>query len=100
MHGEYLGATESAAKDNKSVTRVDVIQQTSLAIRIGANNGNINIVSVSSPANVTVLASSGQLVASRSAVSKGVVATNLAKGVYVVRATADSGSVVKKVVIN
>lgn len=100
MHGEYLGATESTAKDNKSVTRVDAVQQTPLAIRIGANNGNIDIVSVSSPANVTVLAGSGQLVASCSAVSQGVVATNLAKGVYVVRATVANGSVVKKVVIN
>lgn len=100
MHGEYLGATESTAKDYGSVTYVDAIQQNTLAIRVGACHGNINIVYASSPADVTVLASSGQLVASRSAVSKGVVATNLAKGVYVVRATADSNSVVKKVVIN
>ena len=45
-------------------------------------------------------AGSGQLVASHMAMSDGTVASNLSKGVYVVKAIAAGESVVKKVVVN
>ena len=104
LRGEYLGAAQTEAKDNE-VTGINNIKRNDgscgvFDICIAANHGTINIVSSSVPADVTVHASSGQLVASHMAMSDGTVVSNLSKGVYVVKATASGESVVKKVVVN
>lgn len=104
LRGEYLGAAQTEAKDNE-VTGINNIKRNDgscgvFDICIAANHGTINVVSSSVPADVTVHAGSGQLVASHMAMSDGIVASNLSKGVYVVKATASGESVVKKVVVN
>ena len=104
LRGEYLGAAQTEAKDNE-VTGINNIKRNDgscnvFDICIVANHGTINVVSSSVPADVTVHASSGQLVASHMAMSDGTVVSNLSKGVYVVKATASGESVVKKVVVN
>ena len=104
LRGEYLGAAQTEAKDNE-VTGINNIKRNdgscdAFDICIVANHGTINVVSSSVPADVTVHAGSGQLVASHMAMSNGIVASNLSKGVYVVKATASGESVVKKVVVN
>ena len=104
LRGEYLGAAQTEAKDNE-VTGINNIKRNDgscdvFDICIAANHGTINVVSSSVPADVTVHASSGQLVASHMAMSDGTVVSNLSKGVYVVKATASGESVVKKVVVN
>lgn len=104
LRGEYLGTAQTEAKDNE-VTGINNIKRNDgscgvFDICIAANHGTINVVSSSVPADVTVHAGSGQLVASHMAMSDGTVVSNLSKGVYVVKATASGESVVKKVVVN
>ena len=88
-----------SAKFNGTETTGVKEVETQQDIRITHQNGNIYLVSSQIPVNATVYTMGGSIVARRSSIQEGLLASNLTKGIYFVKTVGNTSQCSKKIMV-
>lgn len=93
--GEILGSEAAPQKGTTALEQVEAQKD----IHIINYNGNIYLASAQKPVNATVYTASGNVVANQTAIQEGILASNLTKGIYLVKAVGTDAQCSKKILV-